>query len=95
MGDAAQDAGRDIQDLGNEADSAGGKFEKLGGIAKTAGLALGVALGAAVGAVGAFGASAVNTGMEFDSAMSQVSATMGSRLLPSGLHSMRNPLTNH
>ena len=77
MGDAAQDAGKDIQDLGNEADSAGGKFEKLGGMAKTAGLALVAALGVAVGAVGAFGVSAVNTGMEFDSAMSQVSATMG------------------
>lgn len=77
MGDAAQDAGEDVRNFGNEADSAGGKFEKLGGIAKTAGAALGIALGAAVGAVGAFGASAVSTGMEFDSAMSQISATMG------------------
>lgn len=77
VGDAAEDAGKDVRGFGNEADDAGSKFEKLGGIAKTAGLALGVALGAAVGAVGAFGMSAVNTGIEFDSAMSQVSATMG------------------
>ena len=77
MGDAAQDAGKDIQELGNETDSAGSIFEKFGGIAKTAGLAIGAALGVAVGTVGAFGVSAVNIGMEFDSAMSQVSATMG------------------
>lgn len=77
VGDAAQDAGKDMKNLGNEADSVGGKFEKLGGIAKTAGLALVASLGVAVGAAGAFGVSALNTGKEFDSAMSQVSATMG------------------
>ena len=35
------------------------------------------AIGAATAAVGAFGASSVKTGMSFDSAMSQVAATMG------------------
>ena len=77
LGDASGDAQNDVRNIGDEAERSGGKFEKLGGLAKAAGLAIGVALGAAVGAVGAFGYSAVNTGMEFDSAMSQVSATMG------------------
>lgn len=77
LGDASGDAQKDVREVGDEAERSGGKFEKLGGLAKAAGLAIGVALGAAVGVVGAFGMSAVNTGMEFDSAMSQVSATMG------------------
>lgn len=77
LGDAAGDAQKDVKEIGNEAERSGGKFEKLGSIAKTAGLAIGAALGVAVGAVGAFAYSAVDTGMEFDSAMSQISATMG------------------
>ena len=35
VGDAAEDAGKDVRGFGNEADDAGSKFEKLGGIAKT------------------------------------------------------------
>ena len=77
LGDAAGAASKDVRDVGDEAERSGSKFEKLGSIAKTAGLAIGAALGVAVGAVGAFAYSAVNTGMEFDSAMSQISATMG------------------
>lgn len=77
LGDNSNNAKKDVKDLGDEAEHSGGKFEKLGNIAKTAGLAIVAAIGASVGAVGAFGYSAVNTGMEFDSAMSQISATMG------------------
>ncbi|MBR1691180.1 MAG: phage tail tape measure protein [Lachnospiraceae bacterium] len=77
LGDASSDAQKDVKNVGDEAEHSGHKFETLGNIAKTAGAAIGIALGAAVGAVGAFGYSAVQTGMEFDSAMSQVSATMG------------------
>ena len=48
----------------------------LGGITKVGA----VAVGAATGAVGGFFKSAVNEGMDFDSAMSQVAATMGSTM---------------
>lgn len=48
----------------------------LGGITKVGA----AAVGAATGAVGGFFKSAVNEGMDFDSAMSQVAATMGSTM---------------
>ena len=51
-----------------------GKAAQVGGAALKA---VGVASAAATAAVGAFGVSSVKTGMEFDSAMSQVAATMG------------------
>lgn len=68
--------------LDGEASSAGKSAgSKLGGVlggtiktAATAGIA---AIGGAATAMGAFGKSAVSAGMSFDSAMSQVAATMG------------------
>ena len=73
MGGAAGGAKGEVAGLGNEAESSGSKFEKLGNVAKVAG----AALGASVTAVGAFAASSVSAGMDFDSSMSQVAATMG------------------
>lgn len=77
LGEASNNSKGDVKNLGDAAENSGSKFEKLGSIVKTTGLAITAALGIAVGAVGAFAGSAVNTGMEFDSAMSQISATMG------------------
>lgn len=80
LGDAADGAEGDMDDLGRSTDEAGdaadrsgGKFEKFGGILK----GVGVALVAVTAAVGAFAASSVGVGMEFDTSMSQVAATMG------------------
>lgn len=73
LGKTADSAQKDVDDLGDTAEKSGGQFEKLGGILK----GVGVALVAATTAVGAFAASSVNTGMVFDSSMSQVAATMG------------------
>lgn len=80
MGDAADSAANDVTDLGNAtersgdaAEKSGGKFEKLGGVLK----GLGAAVTAASVAVGAFAGASVGVGMEFDSSMSQVAATMG------------------
>ena len=73
LGKIADDAEKDIDDLGDSAEKSGGKFEKLGGILK----GVGAALLATTTAVTAFAASSVNTGMAFDSSMSQVAATMG------------------
>lgn len=56
------------------ADSMGNAL--VGGLGKAAQLA-GGAIAAASGAVVAFGASSIKTGMDFDSSMSQVAATMG------------------
>lgn len=80
LGDAADNAGDNMDDLsgstdeaGDAAEKSGSKFEKFGGILK----GVGVALVAVTAAVGAFAASSVGVGMEFDSSMSQVAATMG------------------
>lgn len=73
MADAASDAEKEVKDLGDAADSSGGKFEKFGTIMK----GVGAALAAGTAAVTAFAASSVNVGMTFDSSMSQVAATMG------------------
>lgn len=80
LGDAADDAGDNMGDLGRSTDEAGdaadrsgGKFEKFGGILK----GVGVALLATTTAVAGFAAASVGVGMEFDSSMSQVAATMG------------------
>lgn len=73
LGDAADNAAKGVRDAGDAADSSGGKFEKFGGILK----GVGVALLAATTAVAGFAVSSVQVGMEFDSSMSQVAATMG------------------
>lgn len=73
LGDAADNAAKGVRDAGDAAYSSGGKFEKFGGILK----GVGVALLAATTAVAGFAASSVQVGMEFDSSMSQVAATMG------------------
>lgn len=73
LGDAADDAAKSVRDAGDAADSSGGKFDKFGGILK----GVGVALLAATTAVAGFAMSSVQVGMEFDSSMSQVAATMG------------------
>ena len=58
--------------------SAGSKMGSvIGGTMKTVAAAGMAAVGTATAAMGAFGKSAVSAGMNFDSAMSQVAATMG------------------
>lgn len=74
--------GRLTELLGGEAETAGRSAgSKLGGIVggtmKTVASAGIAAVGAASAAMGAFGKEAVGVGMNFDSAMSQVAATMG------------------
>lgn len=82
------DAGKEIRQAGNEASEAGGKFSgfaghvsdlagKLGqGIATAAKIGA-AAIGTATAAVGAFAKASIDTGAQFDGAMSQVAATMG------------------
>ena len=77
VGDAANGARPDVENLGDAAEESGSKFEKLGGILKGIGKAAAIGLTAATVAVGGFAAASVNTGMAFDSSMSQVAATMG------------------
>ena len=77
VGDAAAGARPDVEGLGDAAEKSGHKFEKLGDILKGIGKAAAVGLTAATVAVGGFAAASVNTGMTFDSSMSQVAATMG------------------
>ena len=67
------DLGNATEKSGDAAEKSGGKFEKLGGILK----GLGAAVAAASVAVGAFAGASVGVGMNFDSSMSQVAATMG------------------
>ena len=77
VGDAAAGAKPDVEGLGDAAEKSGNKFEKLGDILKGIGKAAVVGVTAATVAVGGFAAASVNTGMAFDSSMSQVAATMG------------------
>lgn len=77
VGDAAAGAKPDVEGLGDAAEKSGSKFEKLGDILKGIGKAAVVGVTAATVAVGGFAAASVNTGMAFDSSMSQVAATMG------------------
>ncbi len=77
VGDASSDARPEVEDLGNAAEKSGGKFEKLGDILGGFGKAALATVTAATIAVGGFAAASVNTGMAFDSSMSQVAATMG------------------
>lgn len=77
VGDAAGDARPEVEDLGNAAETSGSKFEKFGDILGGFGKAAVAAVTAATVAIGGFAAASVNTGMEFDSSMSQVAATMG------------------
>lgn len=77
VGDAAAGAKPDVEGLGEAAEKSGSKFEKLGDILKGIGKAAVVGVTAATVAVGGFAAASVNTGMAFDSSMSQVAATMG------------------
>ena len=72
-GDEADEFGDKVDDAGKDADSSKGKFEALGTVCK----AVAAALAAAAGAVVGFAKDSLETGMEFDTAMSQVAATMG------------------
>lgn len=58
-------------------DQAKTKTNSFGSVMKTGLKAAGVAIGAATAAVGAFAKSSIDAGMQFDSSMSQVAATMG------------------
>lgn len=70
--------GADTSDFDNTVSGIGDKVKKgLGGALSTAAKAGAAGLAAASTAVVAFGKSAVDSGMRFDSAMSQVAATMG------------------
>lgn len=67
----------DTTDYENGLSNAGKLANKFGNGLKTVAKAGAVAITAATGAVTAFTGSSVKAGMEFDSAMSQVAATMG------------------
>ena len=69
--------GADTSGLQSGIDKAKGLASGLGSAIGTGMKVVGAAVGAATAAVGAFGASAVKVGASFDSAMSQVSATLG------------------
>ena len=70
--------GADTSDFDNTVSGIGDKVKKgLGGALSTAAKVGAAGLAAASTAVVAFGKSAVDAGMTFDSAMSQVAATMG------------------
>ena len=73
LGDSSEGAADGIDEAGDAADRSSGKFEGFGKVMK----GIGVALAAATAAVGGFALSSVQVGMEFDSSMSQVAATMG------------------
>lgn len=77
VGDSASGAKPDVDDLGDAADKASGKFEKLSQVMGSIGKVAIAGVAAATVAVGGFAAASVNTGMTFDSSMSQVAATMG------------------
>lgn len=77
VGGASAGAKPDVEGLGDAAEKSGSKFEKLGGVMKSIGKAAAVGLTAATVAVGGFAASSIDAGMNFDSSMSQVAATMG------------------
>ena len=70
-------AGKIDPSLGASAKKAASTLSKLGGAVGTMAKAAGIAIGAATTAAVAFAKSAVDAGMQFDSAMSQVAATMG------------------
>lgn len=73
VGNSAKSVKKDVENLGDAAESSGTKFEKLGAVLKGTFVALGIA----TAAVGAFAGASVSTGMTFDTSMSQVAATMG------------------
>lgn len=73
LGDSSEDAAKGIDEAGDAAERSEGKFGGFGKVLK----GVGVALAAATVAVGGFALSSVNVGMQFDSSMSQVAATMG------------------
>ena len=84
-GDNAEKAGDDIEEAGKKADksgddasSGGGKWEKFGSILAGVGKIALEALGAATGAAVGFAKASVETGAEFDAAMSKVGAISGS-----------------
>lgn len=70
-------AGKVDPSLGKAVESAQGTLSKLGSLAGTVAKAGAVALAVATAAALAFATSAVDAGMQFDTAMSQVAATMG------------------
>lgn len=74
---AVKIAGKIDPSFGQAVSKAQSTLSKLGGMAGTLAKAAGVAITAATGAAVAFAKSAVDAGMQFDSAMSQVAATMG------------------
>lgn len=74
---AIQIAGTIASSFNSSVGAAQGKLSALGKAAGTAMKAAAAASAAATAAVGAFAASSVKTGMEFDKSMSQVAATMG------------------
>lgn len=74
---AIQIAGTIASSFNSSVGAAQSKLSALGEAAGTAMKAAAAASAAATAAVGAFAASSVKTGMEFDKSMSQVAATMG------------------
>ena len=74
---AIQIAGTIASSFNSSAGAAQSKLSALGKVAGTAMKAAAAASAAATAAVAGFAATSVKTGMEFDSAMSQVAATMG------------------
>ena len=77
-GDNIEEAGKQADKSGDDASSGGGKWEKFGSILAGVGKIALEALGAATGAAVGFAKASVETGAEFDAAMSKVGAISGS-----------------
>lgn len=77
-GDEIEEAGKKADKSGDDASSGGGKWEKFGSIMASVGKIALEALGAATGAAVGFAKASVETGAEFDAAMSKVGAISGS-----------------
>lgn len=70
-------ATKELSQFAGEAEKSVSAANKIGSALKTGMAVAATAIGAATTAIGAFAKSAVDVGMNFDSSMSQVAATMG------------------
>ena len=77
LGDAASNAKKDVSELGESAEESGGKFEKLGGVLKGVGVAIGaVSAAAAAGAV-ALGTQVVSTFADYEQLVGGIDTLFG------------------
>ena len=75
--EATDDLGDSLKDSGDKADDSGSKFGKLGGVAKSMGVALAAAMAAITAASIAAGVQLVKLGDEYNKAINQIAASTG------------------